>query len=374
MTAMRRVIVLASPAMWQTGHGPGHPLKPERLRRTYELMEEVGLLAAPRVRVIEPIPASDDQLALFHNREYIAAVRALSAGGEAAGRVPLSRFNFGQGDNPVFAGMHELHALAVGAALQAAALLEADECDTVFSFGGGLHHAAPDRASGFCVYNDPAVAITWLRRRGRRVAYIDVDVHHGDGVQYAFDGDPEVLTISIHQDGRTLFPGTGFVQETGSGVGEGTSFNLPLPAGTDDDGYLWAFDQVVPQAIERFSPDIVVTQLGVDTHAADPLAGLMLSTRGQQAIFRRLAPLAQRWLALGGGGYNLEVVPRAWTMALAVMEGFELPEELPAGYRGRYGGRSFQDEDLPQLDPDLTRRVRKVVERRVADLKFRHGM
>jgi acetoin utilization protein AcuC len=284
-----------------------------------------------------------------------------------------SRYNFGEGDNPVFAGMHELHALAVGAALQAAALLEADECDTVFSFGGGLHHAAPERASGFCVYNDPAVAITWLRRRGRRVAYVDVDVHHGDGVQYAFDDDPDVLTISMHQDGRSLFPGTGFVQETGTGAGRGSSFNLPLPAGTDDESYLWAFDQIVPPAIERFAPDLVVTQLGVDTHAADPLAALRLSTRGQQAVFRRLAALAPRWLALGGGGYNLDVVPRAWALALAVMEGVELPDELPAGFRARYGGATFHDRDMPSLDADLAVRVREVVERRVADLQFRHG-
>ncbi len=369
---MRRVVVLASPAMWQTGHGPGHPLQPERLQRTFELMEEFGLLRRPNAWVVEPEPATDDELALFHTREYIAAVRGLSAAGASPESASAVRFNFGQGDNPVFPGMHELHALAVGAALRAADLLERGECDTVFSFGGGLHHAAPDLASGFCVYNDPAVAITWLRRRGRRVAYIDVDVHHGDGVQYAFDHDPQVLTISLHQDGRSLFPGTGFVQETGTGEGLGSSYNLPLPSGTDDEGYLWAFDQVVPRAVEQFAPDIVVTQLGVDTHAADPLAGLLLSTRGQQAIFQRLAALAPRWLALGGGGYNMDVVPRAWTLALGVMEGVDLPDELPSGYRSRYGGATLHDASVPRLDPELERRVRDVIERSVADLKVRH--
>lgn len=371
---MRRVVVLATPAMWQTGHGPDHPLKPERLRRTYELMDEFGLLRRPNVRVVEPGPATDDQLALFHTREYIDAVRRLSEAQGSAEGVSAARFNFGQGDNPVFPGMHGLHALAVGAALAAADLLEREECDTVFSFGGGLHHAAPDRASGFCVYNDPAVAITWLRRRGRRVAYIDVDVHHGDGVQYAFDDDPQVMTISIHQDGRSLFPGTGFVQETGSGEGRGSSYNLPLPSGTDDEGYLWAFDQLVPQAVEQFAPDIVVTQLGVDTHASDPLGGLLLSTRGQQAIFQRLAALAPRWLALGGGGYNLDVVPRAWALALAAMEEIDLPDELPPGYRARYGGATLHDASVPHLDPELAARVRQVVEHQVSDLKHRHAM
>jgi acetoin utilization protein AcuC len=374
---MRRVVVVAGPELWQTGHGPDHPLKPARLLRTYELMDELGLLSAPNVSRVTPRPASDEELRLFHTAEYVAAVRRLSEAvgrGEPASAGDARRHNFGPGDNPVFAGMYELHAVAVGASLQAAALLEAGECDTAFSFGGGLHHAAPDHASGFCVFNDPAVAITWLRRRGRRVAYIDVDVHHGDGVQYAFDDDPQVLTISLHQDGRSLFPGTGFVYETGSGPGEGASFNVPFPAGTDDETYLWAFDQVVPPAVDRFAPDIVVTQLGVDTHASDPLAGLMLTSHGHEAVFRRLAALAPRWLALGGGGYNIEVVPRAWTMALAVMAEIDLPEDLPARYRERYGGRRLHDESVPRLDPDLRREVRRIVEHTVEDVKQRHHL
>jgi acetoin utilization protein AcuC len=372
---MRRVVVLAGPDLWRTGHGPAHPLKPERLKRTYELMDELGLLSAPNVRLVRPRAASDEELELFHTPAYIAAVKRLSAVGEGStDAFDGDRYNFGPGDNPVFAGMHELHALAVGAALQGAALLETDECDTAFSIGGGLHHAAPDHASGFCVYNDPVVAITWLRRRGRRVAYVDVDVHHGDGVQYAFDDDPQVMTISLHQDGRTLFPGTGFAWELGRGAGEGASFNVPLPIGTDDETYLWAFDQIVPPAVERFAPDVVVTQLGVDTHAEDPLAGLMLSTRGQASVFRRLAALSPRWLALGGGGYAVEVVPRAWALALAVMAEVELPGDLPAGYRARYGGRRLHDEAAARPDPELKAQVRRMVEHTVHDVKQRHHL
>jgi acetoin utilization protein AcuC len=365
---MRRVVVFASPAMWQTGHGPSHPLKPERLKRTYELMQEEGLFDAPNVRRIEPVAATDDELALFHTEEYIRVVRTLSAGGP---EPRPWRYNFGPGDNPVFAGMHELYALAVGASLRGAEMLVKRECDIAFNFGGGLHHAWRDHASGFCVYNDPAVAILWLLRRRKRVAYVDIDVHHGDGVQYAFDDTDRVLTISFHQDGHTLFPGTGFVRENGRGRGKGYAANLPLPAGTDDEAYLWAFDEIVPPLLARFKPEIVVTQLGVDTHYRDPLAGLNLTTAGHEALFRRLEPLAPRWLALGGGGYDLDVVPRSWTLALAVMAGVELPSELPPEYRRHYGGRTLRDETEPEIDPAQRQHTRQLVEERVAALKER---
>jgi acetoin utilization protein AcuC len=372
-TFMRRVVVLASPRMWQLGHGPEHPLKPERLQRTYELMDEAGLFAARGVRRVEPGPATVDQLLLFHTREYVEAVQALSAGEGGLGLRPW-RFNFGPGDNPVFPGMHELYSLAAGAALHGAGLLVRGECDTAFSFGGGLHHAWRDHASGFCVYNDAVVAITWLVQQRQRVAYIDIDVHHGDGVQYAFDDSDRVLKISFHQDGHTLFPGTGFLEETGRGRGRGFGVNLPLPAYTDDEAYLWAFDRVVPDLVRRFKPDVVVTQLGVDTHYLDPLAELSLTTDGQEALFRRLAQLAPRWLALGGGGYNLDVVPRAWTLALAVMAEVNLPVDLPPNYRQHYGGATYHDEVGPALDEELRQRVRRIVEERVTQLRELMGL
>ena len=205
---MRQTIFLSSPAVWQRGHGPDHPLKPQRLQRTFELLDEYGAFEAPNFRVVAPRPASDDELALFHTYEYIDAVRALSAGDVD---VPARRFGFGPGDNPVFASMYESESLKVGSALLAAESLLDGRCDVAFSFSGGLHHGGPDFASGFCVFNDAAVAIHWLLRQGKRVAYVDIDVHHGDGVQAVFYDTDRVLTISLHQDGRTLFPGTGAV-------------------------------------------------------------------------------------------------------------------------------------------------------------------
>ena len=368
---MRNAVLIASPGLWHLGHGDTHPLRPERLRRTFELLEAYGVLAAPNVRVVEPEPATEDQLALFHTKEYIAGVKALSSGDRSI--LPGS-YNFGTGDNPVFEGMYESESLKAGGALLAARMLLGRECDVVFHYGGGLHHAAPDHASGFCVFNDGGMAIRWLMRKGLRIAYVDVDVHHGDGVQWAFYDSGRVLTISLHQSGNTLFPGTGFVDESGRGAGEGYSVNVPLPPNTNDETYLWAFREIVPPLVRRFEPDILVTQLGVDTHYLDPLAELKLTTRGHKAIFSALDSLGLRWLALGGGGYNLDVVPRAWTLAFAAMAGLSLPDELPESYRAEYGGKWLEDRDGPEIDPVLQSLVRRRVEEVVAQVKRAHGL
>lgn len=368
---MRRAIFLSSPLLWQHGHGPGHPLKPERLQRTFELLDEYGAFLGSNVRVVSPHPASDDQLRLFHTREYVQAVRALSNGDA---RVPAWRYHFGPGDNPVFRGMFESESLKVGSALGAAALLVDDECDVAFSFSGGLHHAMPDFASGFCIFNDAAVAIHWLLRQGLRVAYVDVDVHHADGVQAAFYDTDKVLTISLHQDGHTLFPGTGSVEETGIGGGAGFAVNVPLPPFTDDEAYLWAFQEVVPPLLERFQADVVVTQLGVDTHHTDPLAKLQLTTAGHTALFQAFEALAPRWLALGGGGYNIDLVPRAWTLAFGVMSGQSFPDELPDRYRAKYGGTHLRDHQPPRLDAARRSAVHGSVENTVATVKRIHDI
>jgi acetoin utilization protein AcuC len=185
------------------------------------------------------------------------------------------------------------------------------------------------RASGFCYINDPVVGIMRLLSRGKRVAYIDIDAHHGDGVQKAFYETNQVLTISLHESGSTLFPGTGFEYEIGKGEGEGYSVNLPFPHDTNDDVYVWAFEEVVPELIHAFQPDVVVTQLGVDTFYDDPLTNLHLSILGYERVLKRIKDLAPRWVALGGGGYNISNVARAWTLAWAVMNGIELKEDLP---------------------------------------------
>lgn len=367
----RRAVLLCSPALWEHGHGPDHPLKPERLERTFELLSEYGAFDAPNVRVVAPRPATDDELALFHTREYIEIVRALSRG---ASDLPAWRYGFGPGDNPVFEAMFETESLKVGSALTGAAMLLSGECDVAFSFSGGMHHAMPAQASGFCVFNDAAVAIHWLLRQGLRVAYVDIDVHHGDGVQAAFYDTDRVLTLSLHQDGRTLFPGTGFVEEVGSGAGRGYSVNVPLPPYTDDEAYLWAFHEIVPPLLERFNPDLVVTQLGVDTHRDDPLASLALTTAGHSALFESLDKLAPRWLALGGGGYDISVVPRSWTLAFGVMSGQSFPNELPEAYRARYGGQWLQDHERPNLNDETRRWVRQEVEAVVAQVKQHHHL
>ncbi len=359
---MAQVAFLASPALWRAGHGEAHPLKPERLQRTFELLQAYGAFDEKRVRLVEPRPATEHELALFHTPDYIHAVRALSRG---EGGVDPWRYGFGPGDNPVFPRMYETESLKAGSALRAAEMLLAGECQIAFSYAGGMHHAGPARAWGFCVFNDAAVVIHWLLRQGLRVAYVDVDVHHGDGVQAAFYDSDRVLTISLHQSGRTLFPGTGFVEERGRGSGEGFSVNVPLPPFTWDEPYLWALQEVVPPLVKRFAPDMVVTQMGVDTHFRDPLANLALTTRGQEAAFRLLSSLGRPWLALGGGGYNLDVVPRAWTLAVGVMAERAFPDQLPQTYRRRYGGRWLHDREAPEISATVreltSRRVREVV-------------
>ncbi len=364
-------------------------MKPERLRRTFELLGELGALEADNVQVIEARMATPDELALFHSDDYIEVTRKLSEEATViserspAGKappptsefsLPAGRYGFGPGDNPVFAGMYESEAMKTGSSLQAAELLYGDQCDVAFSYSGGLHHGGREFASGFCVFNDCAVAIEWLLERGQRVAYVDIDVHHGDGVQSAFYDTDQVLTISIHQDGRTLFPGTGFVEETGEGAGEGYSMNVPLPPLTYDEPYLRAFSEIVPPALERFGADVVVTQLGVDTHHTDPLASMALTTDAHELLYRALEGLAPRWLALGGGGYAIDLVPRSWALAFGVMSGQRLQKTLPKDYQQRYGGRYLRDQEQPKLSEAIRMRVDEVVDETIKQVKSVHSL
>jgi acetoin utilization protein AcuC len=312
-------------------HGPQHPLRPERVQLTWDLIEATGLAASPRVRTLGCRSATDDELLLVHTPEYLDATRRAGDGQDGDFR----RFGYGPGDNPIFPRMHEA-ALVAGATLSAAGAIVDGEVEHAFNAAGGLHHAMPSRASGFCVYDDPAVAIAWLLDHGvERVAYVDVDVHHGDGPQAIFYEDPRVLTISIHESGEYLFPGTGFVEERGAGAAEGTKVNVPLDPSTGDDGWLDAFTAVVPPLVRAWRPDVLVSQLGCDTHHTDPLAHLRLTTRAYREAARTLHELAHRaaggrWLATGGGGYQwARVVPRAWTLYFAEMAEAELPDHLP---------------------------------------------
>ncbi|WP_211267213.1 acetoin utilization protein AcuC [Nonomuraea candida] len=324
----RSARVIWDDALTSYNFGPSHPLAPVRVELTMALARELGVL--DKVEVAGCAPAGDDELAMVHDRGYIEAVKRVSA----AGRPDLA-VGLGTTDNPAFAGVHEASALIAGASLAAARSVWEGAAEHAINVAGGLHHAMPAAASGFCVYNDPALAIAWLLERGvSRVAYVDVDVHHGDGVQTVFYNDPRVLTISLHESPRTLFPGTGFPEETGA---EGTAVNVALPAGCGDSGWLRAFHAVVPPLLREFGPEILVTQHGCDSHALDPLANLMLSVDGQRAAYSALHRLAHetaggRWIATGGGGYELvQVVPRAWTHLIAEVAGHPVDPATPTG-------------------------------------------
>jgi acetoin utilization protein AcuC len=307
--------------------GPDHPLAPVRVELAVRLARDLGLLDLPNVREVGAKPATDDELGLVHTKEYVEAVRA---------GAPDWAHGLGTGDNPVFPGMHDAAALVVGASLAAVRAVWSGEALHAVNLAGGLHHAMPSAASGFCVYNDAAIAIAAALAAGaERVAYVDVDVHHGDGVERVFWDDPRVLTVSLHESGRTLFPGTGFASDVGGPGATGSVVNVALPAGTGDDGWLAAFDDVVPPLLAEFAPQLLVTQQGCDTHWRDPLAHLELTIDGQRAAYARLHALAHscadgRWVALGGGGYELvEVVPRAWAHLVGEVVGQPVAPQTP---------------------------------------------
>ena len=333
---------------------------PTRLQYTYELLKSYGAFDLPDSIVVAPGDADEASLLSFHTPEYLKAVKSLSDG---ENRFSPARFNFSEfGDNPVYPGMYELATLVVGASLRAAEAVLSGEADVVFNCAGGQHHAAPDHASGFCIFNDPVIAINRLLAEGLRVAYVDVDAHHGDGVLSAYYHTDRVLAVSLHESGRYLFPGTGWVHDIGAGLGRGYTVNLPLEPWTDGETYLWLFDQVVPPLVRAFSPDALVTQLGVDTHFNDPLAHLLLTSHGFAALVERLRSLAEpagRWLALGGGGYDASATCRCWTLAYGVMCGQAWPEEIPEAFRGQLGLTRLHDVERPAVPGGAGERARE---------------
>ena len=312
--------------------GPGHPLAPVRVELAVRLARDLGLLDLDHVVEIGAEPATDDQLTLVHTPRYLDAVRRA---GTNPHTVDLLH-GLGTDDDPVFPGMHEASALVVGASLAAVQAVWAGTVEHAVNLAGGLHHAMPANASGFCIYNDAAAAIAWALGHGvERVAYVDVDVHHGDGVEAIFWQDPRVLTISLHESGRFLFPGTGFPGDVGGEAARGSAVNVALPPGTGDDGWLRAFDAVVPPLLRAFRPQLLMTQHGCDSHRLDPLAHLELSVDGQRAAAAALHALAHEhtggsWVALGGGGYELvDVVPRAWAHLVGEIAGRPVPASTP---------------------------------------------
>jgi len=310
--------------------GGGHALREVRIKLARDLIAAYGL--APEADTLRPKAADERTIRRIHTPEYVSVVKELS---NDPSRVAYEH-GLGTADNPVFAGMYEAAALQVGATVLACEEVAKGRRTRAFNLGGGFHHSLPDRASGFCVFNDLAVGITTLLEdhRLRRVLYVDVDAHHADGVQAIFYEDPRVLTISLHEDGHYLFPGSGFADEIGKGEGEGYSVNVPLPPYTRDVSYLYAFQEIVPPLARAFKPEVIVSQLGADGHYLDPLTHLMLTSETYEAVGRILDDLSKelcggRWIATGGGGYDLTAVPRVWTLAFSQMAGARLEDALP---------------------------------------------
>ena len=348
-----------SPELAAFDLGPNHPLKPVRYAHTVELMRASGLLESPGLRIVPPRPASQPEIERFHDHDYVDVVRAIGAGMIVPG---MGEFGFGMGDNPPARGLYDAAALSSGSSIVATELAMSGASPVAFAIAGGVHHhAMPARASGFGVFNDAVIAIQGLVDEGLRVAYVDIDCHHGDGVQLGFYETDRVLTISIHESGQFLFPGTGYTDETGRGDGAGYSVNVPLAPYTGDEVWLEAFDAVVPPLLGSFEPDLVFTQLGIDTHFRDPITHLRLTTQGHNEAVRRLGELAAksgRWVAVGGGGYDPGAVARAWTMDLATMAGFELTERIPESFESIPVPATFADDSPPDLGPGVLDQTR----------------
>jgi acetoin utilization protein AcuC len=363
--------VIYHPAYRNYSFGEHHPFSPLRVDMALDLLRELGHPVHP----IAPKPATREEILEIHADYYVRRVEALSAGED----VPDAReYGLGTPDTPAFRGMDEAARWHVGGTLAAARLIEEGE-KRVLQLGGGLHHARRNFASGFCVYNDLAVAILELLRHGLWVAYLDVDVHHGDGVQQILYDEGRAMTISMHESGKFLFPGTGDVHELGTGVGRGLKLNVPLEPMTQGESYLEVLDAVVPRALETFRPGVLVVQAGADAHFEDRLADLMLTTRDFEAIYRRILGWADaftngRVLFTLGGGYSFRAASRVWALLYLLVHDLPVPEEIPAGWRERWREAAgeelpvrFHDADLPgdavENRDEIARRNRQAAER-----------
>lgn len=344
--------------------GSDHPLAPVNRELAIDLIHAYGLLDRRDVYVLPPAPGDEDLIGLVHTDAYVAAVRRYSRTPVLAAAFEAGMWGLAHGgDTPAFSGMHEAAVAVCGASVTAAMEVWEGRADRAVSVAGGHHHAFANKANGFCIYNDPAVAIRALLDAGaERVAYVDVDVHHGDGTQFIFYDDPRVLTCSVHESGRYLFPGTGAMSERGVGAGVGYSVNIPLPAFSGDGPYLRAIEEVIAPVVMDFAPDVLVTQDGVDTHHQDPLAHLQVRMSTFPRLWRLLHHLADeaadgKWVALGGGGYNVDVLPRAWALLVAEMTGAATRDRVPAEWlalaRERTGHDHLTDNLMGDPEPEV---------------------
>jgi acetoin utilization protein AcuC len=327
--------------------GPAHPLTPRRFGPGIDLLRSLG--AEPG---LAPEPATDEDLLRCHSERYLEIVKRFSADPLDAWTAPAAGIG-GGGDDPAFAGMHEAGAAVAGGSLGAMEAILDGTVEHAFHPGGGLHHAMRDRASGFCIYNDPALAIARARLDGQRVLYVDLDVHHGDGVEAIHRADPGVLTVSFHESGRYLFPGTGFADDVGEGAAAGTVVNVPLPPGTGSEAWLGAVTSLLPELAAEFRPDIVVSQHGADSHLWDPLAHLGNTVTAMGAAARLVDDLAHthaggRWLATGGGGYDVyRVVPRSWSLVWLAAAHLDAPAATPDAWRERWSADAQRHGQAP---------------------------
>jgi acetoin utilization protein AcuC len=332
-----RTAFVYSPRYAQYDYGRDHPLEPRRPLEAMELCCKHGLLEKPWIDVCEPQPAEMEEMAAFHDWDYLAALQEANDG---RFKDRMVEFGLGTVDCPVFPGVYDYSALVTGGTLLAASLVQESRYDLSFNLAGGFHHAQHRNAEGFCYVNDVVIALHALVRKGYRLAYVDLDAHHGDGVQAAFYEDDRVLTISLHESGKTLFPWSGFETEIGAGNGKGYNINVPLPPQADDEIFLLAFNEVVPLAVSAFDPDIVFTLIGADGLLADPLSHLSLTNNSYAEAVKVIEAISPKCVVLGGGGYQMNSVIRAWCLAWAVMNGIEPEDE----YLGTIGGMMLGTE------------------------------
>jgi len=349
--------------------GPSHPLRPIRVKFTYELIKSLKILEDQNVQVLKAKPAFREDIILFHEESYIHLVERYSEKGTGL---------LDAGDTPAFKGCYEATSLVVGASLAGADAIMTGQVSHAFNPAGGLHHAHPERASGFCIFNDPAVVIAYLKSKYgvKRLVYLDIDAHHGDGIMYGFYDDPTVLDIDFHESGHYLFPGTGFTDEIGKGEAAGLKLNIPLPPATGDEAYLEAFREVVPTVLREFQPEIILVQCGADGHQDDRLAHLRMTTTAYSEIVGEMHRLAHelckgRMVMFGGGGYTLANVPRVWTVAFGALAGVTLDDHIPPNWRALFEAEGEGEAPSRLTDSSTTdaAATKKQVASTVSDLR-----